>query len=78
MVKGKFLHSTLCHIREQIYKFSWIIISGGEDTRRWGPPFVEGKNGKSRESCYFLSVNRNKKSIGINFKHEKGVLFECI
>lgn len=34
----------------------------GDDTRRWGPPFVEG------ESAYFLSVNRNKKSIALNFK----------
>ena len=55
-------------------KCSWIFADG-EDTRRWGPPFVEGKDGKTRESCYFLSVNRNKKSVGINFKHEKGELF---
>ena len=51
-------------------KLSCTFYLEGEDTRRWGPPFIEGKRG--RESCYFLSVNRNKKSIGINFKHEKG------
>ena len=48
----------------------FILYLEGEDTRRWGPPFIDGKSG--RESCYFLSVNRNKKSIGINFKHNKG------
>jgi formyl-CoA transferase/CoA:oxalate CoA-transferase len=37
----------------------------GDDSRSWGPPFVEG------ESAYFLSVNRNKKSITLNLKSEK-------
>ena len=36
----------------------------GDDTRRWGPPFIEG------ESAYYLSVNRNKRSIVLDFKHE--------
>src|SRR5262249_5860301 len=34
----------------------------GDDTRGWGPPFVEG------ESAYFLSVNRNKQSVTLDFK----------
>ncbi|XP_054241113.1 succinate--hydroxymethylglutarate CoA-transferase [Indicator indicator] len=38
----------------------------GDDTRVWGPPFV------GTESIYFLSVNRNKKSIAINMKDSKG------
>ncbi|XP_061095909.1 succinate--hydroxymethylglutarate CoA-transferase isoform X2 [Conger conger] len=40
---------------------------GGDDTRAWGPPFV------GSESAYFLSVNRNKKSIAINMKDPRGV-----
>ncbi|KAM9096811.1 succinate--hydroxymethylglutarate CoA-transferase isoform X1 [Sarcophilus harrisii] len=39
----------------------------GDDTRAWGPPFV------GSESTYFLSVNRNKKSIAVNIKDPKGV-----
>lgn len=39
---------------------------GGDDTRAWGPPFV-GPEG-ARESTYFLSVNRNKKSVVLDFK----------
>ena len=35
---------------------------GGDDTRGWGPPFVEPPDG-DRESTYFLSANRNKKSV---------------
>ncbi|XP_076827291.1 succinyl-CoA:glutarate CoA-transferase isoform X8 [Brachyhypopomus gauderio] len=38
----------------------------GDDTRTWGPPFV------GEESAYFLSVNRNKKSIAVNLKDPKG------
>ncbi|XP_050953734.1 succinate--hydroxymethylglutarate CoA-transferase isoform X3 [Labeo rohita] len=38
----------------------------GDDTRAWGPPFV------GEESAYFLSVNRNKKSIAVNLKDPKG------
>jgi formyl-CoA transferase/CoA:oxalate CoA-transferase len=37
----------------------------GDDTRQWGPPFVEG------ESAYFLSINRNKKSIALNLKNAR-------
>ena len=43
---------------------------GGDDTRAWGPPFLEGKEG--RESAYFLSVNRNKQSICVDMKSAKG------
>jgi crotonobetainyl-CoA:carnitine CoA-transferase CaiB-like acyl-CoA transferase len=39
---------------------------GGDDSRAWGPPFVAG------ESTYFLSVNRNKKSICIDLKKPDG------
>ncbi|XP_069033705.1 succinate--hydroxymethylglutarate CoA-transferase [Embiotoca jacksoni] len=38
----------------------------GDDTRAWGPPFV------GSESAYFLSVNRNKKSICVDLKHPRG------
>ncbi|XP_020783256.1 succinate--hydroxymethylglutarate CoA-transferase isoform X3 [Boleophthalmus pectinirostris] len=38
----------------------------GDDTRSWGPPFV------GSQSVYFLSVNRNKKSIAVDMKHPRG------
>jgi len=39
----------------------------GDGSRQWGPPWVEG------ESAYFLSVNRNKKSLTLNLKHPEGL-----
>src|ERR1700748_2957318 len=48
----------------------------GDDTRAWGPPYAKYTDGKSQgpgESAYFLSVNRNKKSIGLSFAHTSGV-----
>lgn len=44
---------------------------GGDDTRGWGPPFVDPAQGE-RESTYFLSANRNKESIALDLKSESG------
>jgi crotonobetainyl-CoA:carnitine CoA-transferase CaiB-like acyl-CoA transferase len=44
---------------------------GGDDTRGWGPPFVEPMQGE-RESTYFLCANRNKKSVTLDLKEEGG------
>lgn len=41
--------------------------TGGDDTRRMGPPFIGG------ESAAFLAMNRNKKSAVLNFKEPSGV-----
>jgi crotonobetainyl-CoA:carnitine CoA-transferase CaiB-like acyl-CoA transferase len=43
----------------------------GDDTRHWGPPFAG--EGETRESAYFLSVNRSKRSIGVDLKDPEGL-----
>ncbi|KAF9389781.1 hypothetical protein CPC16_005569 [Podila verticillata] len=48
---------------------------GGDDTRAWGPPFAPNKDPADSvltESAYFLSVNRNKKSITVNLRSKEG------
>ena len=51
----------------------------GDDTRAWGPPFLYPSRHKppaggpdGGESAYFLSINRNKESVTLDFKHEEG------
>jgi crotonobetainyl-CoA:carnitine CoA-transferase CaiB-like acyl-CoA transferase len=44
----------------------------GDDTRGWGPPFVEGKDGKQIGSAYFHGANRGKRSIEIDFDSHEG------
>jgi len=44
----------------------------GDDTRGWGPPFVQGADGKPIGSAYFHSANRGKRSIEMDFESEDG------
>src|SRR5687767_13252232 len=44
----------------------------GDDTRGWGPPFVEGKNGGHASAAYFHSTNRGKRSIELDFENDEG------
>ena len=51
----------------------------GDDTRAWGPPFHPGAHGPRAadpaypgESAYFMSINRNKESVTLDFKRPEG------
>lgn len=45
----------------------------GDDTRKWGPPYVKDKDGKdTAESAYYLSSNRNKRSLTIDIAQAEG------
>ncbi|MAB00421.1 MAG: CoA transferase [Stappia sp.] len=46
----------------------------GDDTRGWGPPFVRDTDGgDTRESAYYLSANRNKRSLAVDLSAPEGV-----
>ena len=45
----------------------------GDDTRAWGPPYLRDGDGRdTSEAAYFLSANRNKRSITIDFTQPEG------
>lgn len=44
----------------------------GDDSRGWGPPFVDPSDGGPLEATYFLSANRNKESIVLDLKADDG------
>ncbi|WP_340108819.1 CaiB/BaiF CoA-transferase family protein [Pikeienuella sp. HZG-20] len=45
----------------------------GDDTRRWGPPFVKDADGNdTAESAYYLCANRNKRSVTVDMATEAG------
>src|SRR5437762_13256373 len=44
---------------------------GGDETRTWGPPFVDG------ESAYYLGINRNKRSLALDLSTESGREIGC-
>ena len=60
---GPYCTMMLADMGAEIIKLE--IPGRGDDSRAWGPPFLEG------ESAYFMSVNRNKKSMTLNLKSEK-------
>ncbi|MDD5544482.1 MAG: CoA transferase [Acidobacteriia bacterium] len=63
ILSGPYCTMTLGDLGAEIIK---VEPPQGDDTRRWGPPFLEG------ESTYFLSINRNKKSIVLDLKSPEG------
>ena len=64
VLAGPFCTMTLADLGADVIKVE--VPGKGDDTRGWGPPFVAG------ESAYFMSVNRNKKSVTLNLKTERG------
>ncbi|MGD0177150.1 MAG: CaiB/BaiF CoA-transferase family protein [Candidatus Bathyarchaeia archaeon] len=64
ILTGPFCSMLLGDLGAEVIKIE--IPGAGDDTRHWGPPFIGG------ESAYFLSVNRNKKSLTLNLTSDAG------
>jgi formyl-CoA transferase/CoA:oxalate CoA-transferase len=64
VLTGPFCSMLLADLGAEVIKVE--IPRSGDDTRQWGPPFIHG------ESAYFLSINRNKKSLTLDLSKESG------
>ncbi len=63
VLAGPYCTMLLADFGAQVIKVESLV---GDDTRQWGPPWLEG------ESAYYLSINRNKRSLALDLKHPKG------
>ncbi|KAK3914437.1 Succinate--hydroxymethylglutarate CoA-transferase [Frankliniella fusca] len=72
IVAGPYCTMVLGDLGAEVFKVE--KPNEGDECRKWGPPFI----GNSTESCYFVAVNRNKKSICVDMKSKEGkeILFE--
>ncbi len=70
ILAGPWAGQTLADLGAEVIKVEQP--GAGDDTRAWGPPFMENKDGGILSSAYNLACNRGKRSIAIDFATEKG------
>src|SRR5918912_1388087 len=68
LLPGCFCSLLLADFGAEVLK---VEDTGMGDYIRWSPPYYEGPD-DSAKSAYFLALNRNKRSIRLNLKHERG------
>jgi succinate--hydroxymethylglutarate CoA-transferase len=72
IVAGPYCTMILGDLGAEVLKVEQPLV--GDEARKWGPPFFKG----TQESTYFASVNRNKKSICIDLKKGKDIIYELV
>jgi crotonobetainyl-CoA:carnitine CoA-transferase CaiB-like acyl-CoA transferase len=70
LIAAPFCAQTLGDLGAEVIKIE--RVGTGDDARGYGPPFLNGKDGLGAESVYYLSYNRNKRSIAIDFSKPEG------
>jgi crotonobetainyl-CoA:carnitine CoA-transferase CaiB-like acyl-CoA transferase len=71
ILAGPWATQTLADLGADVVKIE--KPAGGDDTRSWGPPFLKDRDGRvTGDSAYFLSTNRGKKSLTVDFTHPDG------
>jgi glutaryl-CoA transferase len=69
ILAGPWIGQTLADLGAEVIK---VEAPEGDDTRRWGPPFVRGPEGENLDSAYFHSCNRGKRSLVADFRTPEG------
>ena len=67
ILAGPWAGQTLSDLGADVIK---VEAPEGDDTRRWGPPFIEREN--DRSAAYFHATNRGKKSVTVDFRRPEG------
>lgn len=68
ILAGPWAGQVLADLGAQVTK---VESPGGDDTRKWGPPFIDREDG-SRDAAYFHAANRGKQSVVADFATEEG------
>ena len=69
ILAGPWIGQTLADLGAEVIK---VESPAGDDTRKWGPPFVADADGEQQDAAYFHSCNRGKKSVVIDFATAEG------
>ncbi len=76
VLAGPWAGQTLADLGAEVIKVE--RPDGGDDTRSWGPPFLTDESGQpTADAAYFLSTNRGKKSVTIDFTLPAGRELVC-
>ncbi|XP_050096596.1 succinate--hydroxymethylglutarate CoA-transferase [Anopheles aquasalis] len=70
IVAGPYCTMVLGDLGAEVYKIERPFV--GDESRKWGPPFLRN----SSDSVYFMAANRNKKSVCVNLKTGREVIYE--
>ncbi|MTI08678.1 CaiB/BaiF CoA transferase family protein [Curvivirga aplysinae] len=71
ILAGPWASQTLGDLGAEIIKIE--RPNSGDDTRQWGPPYVKDADGNdTNDAAYFMSANRNKKSVAIDMAKPEG------
>ncbi len=70
ILAGPWIGQTLADLGAEVIK---VESPQGDDTRRWGPPFVRDADGNDGDAAYFHSCNRGKRSVVADLRSEEGV-----
>ena len=71
VLAGPWAGQMLADLGADVVKIERPVV--GDDTRAWGPPYLKDTQGRdTSEAAYYLSANRNKRSLAIDFTQPQG------
>lgn len=72
ILAGPWIGQTLADLGADVIK---VESPEGDDTRRWGPPFVAHADGGGRDAAYYHCCNRGKRAVTADLRTEEGQAF---